>query len=145
MANSSFQELKVVLTATQILSMHTNPVLLIAGVSECVIDINSIYFRYLHGSTPFNPAESDVIYVANGVVPDVLIPFDTTIATGFVDQTVDMSVWNSSLAGAVPLSYILGKGIYLYQGTGTGGSGSNWTQGNGELAVFIKYAYVEIP
>ena len=133
--------------------MHTNPVLLIAGVSECVIDINSIYFRYLHGSTPFNPAESDVIYVANGVVPDVLIPFDTTIATGFVDQTVDMSVWISSLAGTltappgvVPLSYILGKGIYLYQGTeDTGGSGSNWTQGNGELAVFIKYAYVEIP
>jgi hypothetical protein len=154
MANSSFREFKTVLSAAQILTLHSAPVLLVPGVSNCVIDLNSVYFRYMHGTVQYNPAGTDAVYVVNGVVPNVLAYFGGLEATGFVDQSVDISMWNSGLCGqpvspslsAIATSYIVGQGLYLYQGTlGNIASGANWTQGNGTLAVFLKYAYVEVP
>jgi hypothetical protein len=160
MAYPSFQELKVVLTASQLLTLHTSPVLLVAGVAGTIIDVNSIYYRYLHGTTVFNPASTDGVMVVNGIMPNVLSEAGYLFATGFLDQSVDMSAWGNPMAGSpantsnffisgVPLSYFVGQGLYLYQGNVSSpsvwGQGANWTQGNGELAVFLKYAFLELP
>jgi hypothetical protein len=153
MASTSFQELKVVLTSTQILAMHTSPVALVPGRTGCIIDVNSIYYRYLHGGTPFNPAGDDSIFLTEGSVTAGLV--SGFIATGFVDQSVDMSTWAESPVGgfasgeggnAATLSAILGAGLFFTQTSESNPSqGANWTQGNGQIAVFVKYAYVEIP
>jgi hypothetical protein len=155
MSYSSFKEFKTILTSAQLLKLHSSPLLLVSGVPNCVIDLNSVYFRYLHGTVQYNPAALDNVYVVNGVVPNVLSFIDGLPATGFVDQSVDMSFWNSGLCGevssggglnAIATANILGQGLYLYQCTGGNASaGADWTQGNGQLAVFLKYAYVELP
>ena len=58
---------KTLLTAAQIKSLVASPVLLIPGQAGCVIDLQSVYFRYIHGSVPFNPVAGDGFVLFNGI------------------------------------------------------------------------------
>jgi hypothetical protein len=151
MSYSSFQELKVVITAAQLLTLHTAPVLLVPGQAGCVIEIESLYYRYFHGSVQFNPATADQIAVVFGSTSSSSNPnVNPELAKGFVDQAVDMSCWASPSWGlngvikAFPLATYKGQGLSLMQYGATFPTGANWAQGNGQLAVFLKYAYIEV-
>ncbi len=148
---------KTVLTAAQILTLSSAPVLLIPGKAGCLIELNSVYFRYLHGSVPFNPAASDVLMMFTGASDAACLnPINGVIATGFVDQSVDMAAWmaptlseannSNSATGARPLSDVLGQGLYLFQFDSSGifPAGANWTLGNGSLVVFLRWSYMKI-
>jgi hypothetical protein len=74
-------------------------------------------------------------------------------ATGFVDQSVDMSAWGIpglffGIVGgnSFPLSTYVGQGLSVlqYNINSPYPQGANWTQGNGTLAIFVKYTYVEV-
>lgn len=149
------QQLKTILSAAQLLTLNSVPVVLVPGKSGCLIELQSLYFRYIHGTTQFNPGSNDVISVYFGpAVSSNPAALDTALtAPGFVDQTVDASMWGPPSWGGngngntpFTLSSYIGTGISINQWD-TGGSfptGTDWTQGNGSLAVFVKYAYVEV-
>lgn len=145
---------KTLLTAAQIKSLVASPVLLIPGQAGCVIDLQSVYFRYIHGSTPFNPVTGDAFVLFNGTHANCLTSLSVN-ATGFIDQTTDQSAWtqpsfsSNITAGAPPaivLSVLEGAGAFLtqYATGGTFPTGTDWTQGNGSLLVFLRWAYVPI-
>jgi len=148
------QELKTVLSSAQLLTLNSAPVILVPGRSGCLIEIQSLYFRYIYGSTPFNPGSSDAIAVYFGpAVSSNPVSVLSLRAKGFVDQTVDTSMWNSPSWGGngnrnVPfaLSSYIGTGISINQWDAIGSfpTGTDWTLGNGSLAVFVKYSYVEV-
>ncbi len=145
---------KTLLTAAQIKSLVASPVLLIPGQAGCVIDLQSVYFRYIYGSVPFNPAANDGFVLFNGIHANCLAAFYVT-AAGFVDQATDQSAWaqpsfcNNFTAGtppAIALSVLEGTGAFLtqYDTGGTFPAGTDWTLGNGSLLVFLRWAYVPI-
>ena len=149
------QELKTVLSSAQLLTLNSAPVLLIPGKTGCLIELQSMYFRYFHGTTQFNPGANDFIsvYFGPAVPSNPVVPPYIMFAQGFVDQTVDQSAWNTPAWGGngngnipFPLSSYIGTGISINQWNegDTFPTGTDWTQGNGSLAVFIKYAYVEV-
>lgn len=149
------QQSKTILSSAQLLTLNSAPVVLVPGKAGCLIELQSLYFRYIHGTTQFNPTSNDVISVYFGPAVSsnpVAAPYLLT-AQGFVDQTVDQSVWNTPAWGGngngnIPftLSSYIGTGISINQWDGSDSfpTGTNWTQGNGSLAVFVKYAYVEV-
>lgn len=143
--------LKVVLSASQLLTLNSDPVLLVPGKTGCVIELSSVYYRYLHGSTPFNPGDTDMIALTFGPVSSGNVVVVPAPASGFIDQSVDQSAWsNPNWTGIVaypafPISGYVGGGISLTQYAGVSfPEGTDWTQGNGQLAVFLTYAYLEI-
>ena len=147
------QELKTVLSSAQLLTLNSAPVLLIPGKTGCLIELQSMYFRYFHGTTQFNPDANDGISVYFGPAVPSNPAAAAILAQGFVDQNVDESAWNTPAWGGngngnipFPLSSYIGTGISINQWNvgGTFPTGTDWTQGNGSLAVFIKYAYIEV-
>ena len=155
MSYQSVLQNKTLLTAAQLKSLVASPVLLIPGQAGCVIDLQSVYFRYIHGSVVFNPGANDVFVLYNGTQSSCLTSLSMTVASGFIDQTVDQSVWSSPsfssiiIAGTPPalaLSTFKGAGAFLtqYNSAGTFPAGTDWTLGNGSLLVFLRWAYVPI-
>ena len=145
--------LKTVLTSAQILSLNSAPVGLIPGRTGCIIEISSVYYRYLHGGTAFNPGASDAIALVFGSVAVGNVTVNQIVASGFVDQTADQSAWGiagwtSPLANTptFPLSSYIGQGVSItqYNTDDAFPTGANWTRGNGELAVFISYSHLEV-
>lgn len=145
--------LKIVLTSAQILSLNSAPVGLIPGRAGCIVEISSVYYRYLYNSTAFNPGDSDAIALVFGSVSAGNVTVNQIVASGFVDQTADQSAWNlvgwSSLLAntpTFPLSSYVGQGVSItqYNMDDSFPTGANWTQGDGKLAVFISYSYLEI-
>lgn len=158
MSNTSLLQTKLILSSAQLLNLNTNPVLVIPGVVGCLIDVQSIYFRYIHGTTPFNPSSSDGFVFFNGSLENALTAINPIQASGFIDQSSDQSAWGApvlsglngagdvSEAGAIALSAIEGIGLYLtqYNVDDSFPTGANWTDGNGSLAVFLRWAYVQV-
>jgi len=149
------QEFKTVLTAAQLLTLNSNPVLLVPGRAGCLIELQSLYMRFIYGGTAFNPGPNDElsIYLGPAVSTNPFGQYILVSAQGLVDQTADQAVWQQPTWGGSggvvfpPLSYV-GSGISITEwdddGANSFPTGTNWSQGNGELAVFIKYAYVEV-
>lgn len=153
MSNQVSLQNKTLLTAAQLKSLVASPVLLIPGKAGCVIDLETVYFRYLAGSTPFNPASGDAFVLYTGTKSSCLTALNPTGAEGFIDQTTDQSAWAAPAYSvvittgddaAVPLSGIKGAGGYLTQFNGTFPSGTDWTAGNGALLVFLRWSYLLI-
>ena len=150
-------ESKIVLSAAQLLSLNTSPVLLVPGKTGCLIELMSAYFRYVHGATPFNPGVSDQLTLIYGPILSSNPTVNLTPATGFVDQSVDMANWlspswggngqpSTGVSQGFPLSSYIGQGISILQfdAGDTFPTGTNWTQGTGSVVVFLKYAYVNV-
>jgi hypothetical protein len=106
---------------------------------------------YHAGSHAYVTSGSDLFAPFTGILPHV---FDSVanLASGFVDQTTDQMMfienwWSVGDANseAIPLSDVIGSGIYLWQYNPTGPgfpNGANWTTGNGTLTVYIEYSYI---
>jgi hypothetical protein len=156
MSNAATYASKQILSATQILSLNTSPILVIPGQAGCIIDVVSVYFRYIHGSVAFNPGAHDSLVYYYGTPVNASNTLKGVVtATGFVDQAADESVWGSpglvnnaafSSNQSVPLSSVEGQGLYLsqYDTQDSFPTGANWTQGNGQIAVFLRWAYISI-
>ena len=141
------QNARIPLTAAQILSLNSSPVELIAGTPGSIIVTYNLYLRLFHGTTPFNPQSTDALVYYLGNLENTTLPNSSTIAKGFVDQTQDMSSWQSAWMGqgnAADLTAdIKGSGLWLTQCNANDfPSGSNWTQGNGTMLALIEYAVV---
>lgn len=141
------QSARISLTAAQILSLNSAPVELLAGTAGSIIIVYSLYIRLFHGTTPFNPQATDFLVYYLGNTNNTTLTNFQTKATGFVDQTQDMSSWQSPYmgegGGADLTADIKGSGLWLTQCTDNSfPSGANWTQGNGTMLVLIEYAIV---
>jgi len=143
----------VSLTAAQIKTMHTVPVVVAPGKAGCIIDVKSMIIVYHHGSTPFNPGANDVLCFITGVLPNAFVGYagDTVQAQGFCDQTTDQFVQSPAwwIAGpesaSLPLSDVIGSGISIWQYALLGAgwpTGANWTAGNGTFTVYVTYSYI---
>ena len=155
MSNQAMFENKQVISTAQILNLNSVPVLIIPGQAGCVIDMISIYFRYIAGTTPFNPGISDLIQLFSGSPEaNALLNFSSVVTTGFIDQSTDQSAWGAAtLTGinlttpqAVPLSSVEGQGVYLTQWNSSDSfpTGANWSTGNGSLVVFCSWSYLRV-
>ena len=142
----------VSLTAAQIKTLHTTPVIVAPGKAGCIIDVKSMVIVYHHGSTPFNPSVNDDVCIITGTLPNAFVgyPSGTIQAVGFCDQTTDQFVqsppwWTSPVTPAIPLSDVIGSGISIWQyaefSTGWP-NGANWSAGNGTFTVYVTYSYI---
>lgn len=150
MPSPTHNTVRVSLTAAQILSLNTNPVELISGSAGQILVVYSVYLRYFHGSTPFNPQSDDQFAFYTGNINSTyLIPYPGgQFAQGFIDQTQDMSQWYSpAMDGqtnvSANLTDIEGSGLYLTQFNYNDGfpTGTNWTEGNGTMLALIEYGF----
>jgi hypothetical protein len=145
----------VTITAAQVLTLNSSPVQIAPGIAGQVLVLESSYIRYNYNSTPFNPAAGDNVVLFTGAhdYSDAAINQDGvgTPAVGFVDQSQNMSTWmlswlaNNSGAGALAAA-LRGSGLYLTQYNPSPSqfpTGTNWTQGNGTLTVFVRYGLIE--
>ena len=152
------QTARIPITAAQILTLNSVPVEILAGTPGSIINVYSLYLRLFHGATPFNPQAADVfVFYLGNPNNTSLVSFGSTAggarATGFVDQTQDMSCWLMQyMAGggfsteAADFNDIVGSGLWLTQFTGPTDnfpSGTDWTQGNGTLLALIEYSVIE--
>ena len=142
----------VSLTAAQIKTLHTTPVIVAPGKAGCIIDVKSMVIVYHYGGTPFNPSSNDAVCFITGTLPNAFVGYagDTIQAVGFCDQTTDQFVqsppwWTSPVTPAIPLSDVIGSGISIWQyaefSTGWP-NGANWSAGNGTFTVYVTYSYI---
>lgn len=149
------QTVVVNLTAAQIKSLHATPVLIVPGVSGAFLDVRSVWIQYNPGSTPFGTINiNDVIALVSGTDTaggNLISTNDGTglQATGMVDQSVKMGTWQ--LPQLIPINSIpntnttSGQGLFLTQYTVFSyPSGVDWTVGNGNMTVVVRFAYVEV-
>lgn len=151
-------------SSAEMLTLQTKPVQLVAGSPTFLMNVYNVVIKYAHGSTPFNPAATDilVVYTGDGTsVGSLVLYADPLILTqGFIDQSEDLTLYidnwfatNGALhasgggtppINAAPASSIVASGLYLSQCDSTTlfPSGSNWTQGNGSLVVTVEYSYL---
>jgi hypothetical protein len=150
---------RVPISSDQILTLNSVPVEILAGTPGSIINIYSLYLRLFHGDTPYNPQTDDVfVFYLGNPNNTTLISFGSSPggarATGFVDQTQDMSCWlmpfmcgdGNSDASADLTVDILGSGLWLTQFTGPTGnfpSGTDWTQGDGTLLALVEYSVIQ--
>ena len=151
---SSFPEYTAVvsLTAAQIKTLHTTPVVVAPGKTGCIIDVKSMVIVYHYGGTPFNPGDSDAVCFITGTLPNAFVGYagDTILAEGFCDQATDQIVQSPSWwvvgsnAASIPLSDVIGSGISIWQYAALVGwpTGANWTTGNGTFTVYVTYSYI---
>ena len=153
----------IVIPTSRVLTLNSNPVQLVPGSSGNLLTLNSLYIRYVKGSAIFNPAANDVIvaFTGDGTAAGSLLTYPGAVflATGFVDQTQDMSGYLDGWLGQIaiantsdspaarPASIIVGAGLYLTQFSHNPDfrnfpSGTDWTQGNGSLIVRVEYSYL---
>jgi hypothetical protein len=143
----------VSLTAAQIKTLHTTPVVVAPGKTGCIIDVKSMVIVYHYGGTPFNPGSSDAVCFITGTLPNAFVGYagDTIQAEGFCDQATDQIVQSPSWwvvgsnAASIPLSDVIGSGISIWQyaALSTGWpTGANWTTGNGTFTVYVTYSYI---
>ena len=143
----------VSLTAAQIKTLHTTPVIVAPGKAGCIIDVKSMVIVYHHGSTPFNPSANDAVCIITGTLPTAFVGYagDTVQAVGFCDQTTDQFVQSppwwfvGSGAASIPLSDVIGSGISIWQYAALGAgwpTGANWSAGNGTFTVYVTYSYI---
>jgi hypothetical protein len=152
------QTARVPISADQILTLNSVPVEVIAGTPGAIINIYSLYLRLFYGTTPYNPQVDDVFVFYSGNPNNTnLVSFGTSPggarATGFVDQTQDMSCWLMPYMAAggfstasADLNDIVGSGLWLTQFTGPTSnfpSGTDWTQGDGTLLALVEYSIVK--
>ena len=143
----------VSLTAAQIKTLHTTPVVVAPGKAGCIIDVKSMVIVYHYGGTPFNPSMQDAVCFITGTLPNAFVGYsgDTIAAAGFCDQTTDQFVQSSpwwvvgSEDASIPLSDVIGSGISIWQYAGVSASwptGANWSSGNGTFTVYVTYSYI---
>ena len=141
----------VSLTAAQIKTLHTTPVVVAPGKVGCIIDVKSMVIVYHHGSTPFNPSANDAVCFITGTLPNAFAGYGTIQAEGFCDQATDQFVQSpawwivGSSDASIPLSDVIGSGIFIWQyaALSTGWpTGANWTTGNGTFTVYVTYSYI---
>lgn len=159
--NPTHQFLSVVIPTPQVLTLQSNPVLIVPGEPGYLMDIYNLVIKYVANTVPFNPTLTDALtaFTGSGTLSGSLVTYPglPTLAKGFLDQlsshTLYLDAWFSSNGGgitsdtsvtAAPASAIVGSGLYLSQfnSSGTFPSGSNWTQGNGSLIVTVEYSYL---
>ena len=143
----------VSLTAAQIKTLHTTPVVVAPGKAGCIIDVKSMVIVYHYGGTPFNPSMQDAVCFITGTLPNAFVGYagDTIAAAGFCDQTTDQFVQSppwwvvGSEDASIPLSDVIGSGISIWQYAGVSASwptGANWSSGNGTFTVYVTYSYI---
>ena len=152
----------VTVSAAEILGMNTNPVLLLAGVAGAVINLESLLLIYSYNSVAFNPGSDDQVIVFMGAADgsNTALSQDAsgTPAQGFVDQTVPTVSWQitwmqtdspnnagGNVNGGILSTVLRGSGVYLTQFNSSDGfpNGANWTQGNGEITVLLRYSLIK--
>lgn len=143
----------VSLTAAQIKTLHTTPVVVAPGKAGCIIDVKSMVIVYHYGGTPFNPGMQDAVCFITGTLPNAFVGYsgDTITAAGFCDQTTDQFVQSppwwvvGSEDASIPLSDVIGSGISIWQYAAVSASwptGANWSSGNGTFTVYVTYSYI---
>jgi len=129
----------VTIPASQVLTLNSNPVLLVPGQSGYLMNVYSLYVRYVAGAVPFNPAYNSgtgvgdvlIAYSGNGEANGTLMLYqggNQLLGVGFCDQAVDMCLFmdgwlgqnsqapfTTSDAPAAPAVDIVGAGLYLIQ------------------------------
>jgi hypothetical protein len=149
----------VTVTAAQIKNLNTTPILLVAGVSGCVLDVKSCFLRYNFNTTPFGTINAnDCILVINSATPNDIpncfgLGEGFGIATGFVDQSQSMGLWlqpawsnQVSTDTPVAASSTVGTGLYLFQyDIGSGfPAGANWSTGDGTITAILRYSVIKV-
>jgi hypothetical protein len=140
---------EVTLTATQLLTLNSAPVVVVPGKTGCIVDIKSCFARYNPGSTPFNvnhASTTDIFQLYTGTTDNNFNTYQLGCA-GFLDQTTSQMGWIASnwwLSDPQPLTDVEGASIYLAQYDGNQGfpAGTNWTVGNGTLTLIMRVAYI---
>ena len=137
-------------SATQIKSLHTSPVLLVPGVSGCIVDIKSLILVYHAGAQAFNPGGEDQLAAITGALPNSFLATGFS-ASGFCDQSSDQINWvenwwdpGDGNGNNLPLADIIGSGISLFQYNvnDVWPGGANWTLGNGTFTAYIEYTCI---
>ena len=143
------QNVRVPLSAAQILNLGTTPVQIVAPSAGQIIVPYNTYLRLFAGTTPFNPLSGDhlAFYLGNPANTQLIEYPGGLSAIGFADQTVDMSQWHDGWMGggatADSTVDIIGSGLFLALGNGgTFPSGTNWTLGNGTMLALVEYSLV---
>ena len=141
--------IEVTLTAAQLLTLNSAPVLVAPARVGCIVDIKSCFARYNPGTTPFNvnhASTSDTFQLYTGTPEECFSTYQLGCG-GFVDQTTSQMGWIASnwwLSTPLPLSDVEGIGIYLaqYDANQNFPAGTNWTQGNGTMTLIMRVAYI---
>ena len=150
---------RVPITSAQMQTLNTTPLQIIAGTPAQFLNVYNLYLRYFHGTVPFNAVSGDGFYFFTGTtgLPFIAYPGGEGFigpsqpATGFVDQTQDMSLWFKDWMGggsSQPVSAASGSGLYLCQCNNNSGDGfppdgtTDWTEGNGSLLALVEYSLV---
>jgi hypothetical protein len=150
----------LILTAAQLKTLNSSPVQIVAGTPGQIICLESAYFQYNYNSVAFNVASTDFmgVYVGTASSSNVVLSGDGTgfPALGFLDQSQNMGLWTITYldvafgggteeeGAAVQASILRGSGLYITQFTENSfPSGTNWSVGNGTMAVFVRYSFIE--
>jgi len=148
------QNVRVALTAAQILDLGTTPVQIVPGSPGQLIVVYNMYLRLFAGTTPFNPSDTDVFgfYVGSlASANEASFGDDSGVScVGFADQTTDQSLWFEAWLGNGNASYtanVIGSGLSLVRGNNNSfptlwPSGGNWAEGNGTMLALVEYSYV---
>lgn len=140
----------VTISAAQIKTLFSAPVLLVPGKTGCIVDIKSLILVYHAGSVAFNPSGDDILGAITGSLPNSFLATGF-FAAGFCDQSSDQINWvenwwnpGNGIGSNLPLSDVIGSGIYLFQYNvgDVWPGGANWTLGNGTFTAYIEYTYI---
>jgi hypothetical protein len=142
------------LSAAQVSTLNSNPVLVVPGISGYVPIIESGYMIYVPGTLPYTVSPDDAIalYVGDGTPDGSIINYAELPADNFIDAfNPDKGIyiftpsyqWTTpSSIPHVPTSSLSGHGIYLNQWASPFPTGTNWTGGNGTIKIVIEYNYI---
>lgn len=141
-----------------VLTLNSNPFVIVPGLAGFVPNLKSLYIRYNFGTQVFNPTSNDFLNAvigsgANALLNNIVL---TSPTVGFVDQTQNMALFYDTYlqaqgpgfsgSNSVALSSLSGSAIKLiqYRKNMTFPAGVDWTQGDGSLTVFVEYVYMRL-
>jgi hypothetical protein len=150
------------ITAAQLKALNTTPISVVTGIPGAVPVVESGFIIYNPGTSDYTVGPDDAFELCVGPVPPgvPLINYTGISATDFIDggsgfdPDLAIAFWNPSYQSQtaalstvpnIPDSGLVGSGIYLFQYNTAEAwpSGTNWTDGNGTMTLFVEYIFVK--
>ncbi len=135
---------EVTVSSAELLAIDTDAVTLVAGVPGKVLNPISGYVIFLPDTTPYNPADMNIVWFSRPTAPFDNAGWATVGAGGLIDQTT--SIYGQIIGTSGQPYASLEGGYYEVEGAPIAlEAGTAPTDGDGSLVVGIYYTEITAP